>query len=336
MLMKTPPVLLLLLLLLTGATACDDDPSRSADEGALNVPPPATDGEGEGEPAPIGEGEGEPAPIGEGEGEPAPIGEGEGEPAPIGEGEGEPAPLGEGEGEPAPIGEGEGEGEVEPPADDPCPAMHRDRCIESEACVLETLGDEEGYRCRAAVNDCERAPTGDICEAKPGCEWFGGFCYCGDGDECFCGGGPPPICRERLQGCEVRLRVRHTGGLCQDGACFDDTSIEDRDYIVFDDQTPATPLYAQLPADLLAPIDAAIADTLPLELAEGYGDCCNAHFDGSDAYVTLYVDGVARPEVRVSDLQAAPEPLARLVSRLSTAGRSLRERNAVGPQCVPE
>jgi hypothetical protein len=63
----------------------------------------------------------------------------------------------------------------------------------------------------------------------------------------------------------------------------------------------------------------ALAELSPSELAEGYGPCCNSHFDGSDQYLTFYEGGAATRTVRISDSTDAPAELMALTQALSEA-----------------
>jgi hypothetical protein len=89
----------------------------------------------------------------------------------------------------------------------PCRELTEAACLESGRCTLEVIEGEEipegtgGYRCRPAQGPCEAgfrqgSDTAETCEAKPGCHFVPGRCYCPPGVVCICGGGPPPTCRE--------------------------------------------------------------------------------------------------------------------------------------------
>jgi len=78
------------------------------------------------------------------------------------------------------------------------------QCINSGESTLILVGEAPGvYVCRAAEGPCEqgfrqRIDTAEMCEAKEGCVFDPGFCYCPPDLVCFCGGGPPPQCVESL------------------------------------------------------------------------------------------------------------------------------------------
>ncbi len=76
------------------------------------------------------------------------------------------------------------------------------QCIDSGDWTLVLVGEWSGqYFCRPAEGPCEqgflqRTDTEGSCEAKQGCVFDPGFCYCPPDLVCFCGGGPPPQCVE--------------------------------------------------------------------------------------------------------------------------------------------
>ena len=84
------------------------------------------------------------------------------------------------------------------PAD--CGALSELPCINSSACTLVLADGGVGvYLCREAADACERGfrqrtDTRAACEAKPGCRFVPGVCYCPPDVTCVCGGGPPPRC----------------------------------------------------------------------------------------------------------------------------------------------
>lgn len=91
--------------------------------------------------------------------------------------------------------------EPEPEPSDACAALDEMQCITSDECTLVLPEGEREYRCRAAEGRCEtgfRQHDGDAesCEAKEGCRFVPGQCYCSPDVTCICGGGPPPQCVE--------------------------------------------------------------------------------------------------------------------------------------------
>lgn len=114
-------------------------------------------------------------------------------------------------------------------ADGPCAGLSRTHCMQSTECTLEKI---EGpiprrYRCRAAAPPCETGvaqadfhgsgaagvqrslAAQAACDARPGCRYDAGGCYCHcrgmgettvpDGPEaeacnCECSSGKPPAC----------------------------------------------------------------------------------------------------------------------------------------------
>jgi hypothetical protein len=107
---------------------------------------------------------------------------------------------------------------VEPPASAPAPApppaspppsssegacssLKELACIDSADCTLAVAEGSREYFCRDAEGPCEtgfrqRGDGADACEAKPGCRFVPGRCYCSPDVTCICGGGPPPQCVE--------------------------------------------------------------------------------------------------------------------------------------------
>ena len=75
------------------------------------------------------------------------------------------------------------------------------RCLESPTGTLvESKFSFSGYACRRATDHCElgfiQAQHGpEECEAKEGCEFIPGKCYCPPFAQCICGGGPPSVCK---------------------------------------------------------------------------------------------------------------------------------------------
>lgn len=90
------------------------------------------------------------------------------------------------------------------PGDEPadaCAGLDEMRCITSDECTLVLPEEGREYRCRTAEGRCERGfrqHDGDAesCEAKEGCRFVPGQCYCSPNVTCICGGGPPPQCVE--------------------------------------------------------------------------------------------------------------------------------------------
>lgn len=86
----------------------------------------------------------------------------------------------------------------------PCSETPELDCLHSASCTLVPTQERGKYACRDAVGPCEtgfaQAGEGDIrkdCEARAGCEFQPGNCYCPPGLNCFCGGGTPAMCVER-------------------------------------------------------------------------------------------------------------------------------------------
>lgn len=99
---------------------------------------------------------------------------------------------------------------------DACQALSVSDCYTSENCRLDCprkSGDRSrcreyaDYFCRPVKPPCEtnhkNSITKQACEAKEGCSYDPGKCFCGcDIDKnlqcsCACGGGPPPSCLNR-------------------------------------------------------------------------------------------------------------------------------------------
>jgi hypothetical protein len=216
--------------------------------------------------------------------------------------------------------------------DGACPDA-RDACIAAAGCVLELYASGvDGYRCRAAEDQCEGISNADACGALAPCEWAPGACYCPADVNCVCGGGPPDQCRVPV-GCDTRVVVRNTGGLCQDGACNERIEWSGADSLSHDDQRPDAATRGRLSGDDLWALTAHTHWARDQRLPEGYGECCNAFADGNDTYVTVYVRGVARPEVRLSRRGEAPVELVRLVEVMERAGRRLRDDGGDGSVC---
>lgn len=91
-----------------------------------------------------------------------------------------------------------------------CSSLTRLECYASSHCFLDHLAPFK-YACREKRGPCEegiRQTDRDSCEARPGCAWNPGSCYCpfaGYGETavkdraqstgaCACGGGPPAMC----------------------------------------------------------------------------------------------------------------------------------------------
>lgn len=74
------------------------------------------------------------------------------------------------------------------------------RCLDSADHTLELQRSTfSEYRCRKAANHCEQGFVQslhgqDACEAKPGCAYQPGECYCPPDVVCVCGGGPVSQC----------------------------------------------------------------------------------------------------------------------------------------------
>jgi len=84
---------------------------------------------------------------------------------------------------------------------DACAGLDEMQCITSDECTLIFTEEEREYRCRAAEGRCERGfrqheGDAEACEAKEGCRYVPGQCYCSPDVTCICGGGPPPQCVE--------------------------------------------------------------------------------------------------------------------------------------------
>lgn len=83
------------------------------------------------------------------------------------------------------------------PAPVDCARLGQGDCIRSPACTLDPV-EGGGYACRAAAGPCEEGLLQSdraACEARTGCVWDPGQCYCPEDVVCVCGGGPPPTCR---------------------------------------------------------------------------------------------------------------------------------------------
>ncbi len=223
-------------------------------------------------------------------------------------------------------------------------------CPTLPGCILELVGEFQ-YRCRAAENACEQLRDPETCAATAGCVFHPGFCYCPPDVMCTCAGGPPASCRaagdlgpcradddwdcpdgygccgataETLgrclptgqcgtAGCARRLVLRTDGGLCMDGACFREVRVGAGGYLFVDDETPFTPRDDALSAEWTAVFEAVLAAVDTESLEPGYGDCCNAYFDGSDLYVTFFGPGATERTTRISDGSLAPPELRTLV-----------------------
>ncbi|HEX9734430.1 MAG TPA: hypothetical protein VGG06_20860 [Thermoanaerobaculia bacterium] len=90
---------------------------------------------------------------------------------------------------------------VTEPEADACASLDEMQCITSAECTLILPEGGREYRCRTAEGRCEqgfRQYDGDAeaCEAKEGCRFVPGQCYCSPDVTCICGGGPPPQCVE--------------------------------------------------------------------------------------------------------------------------------------------
>lgn len=84
---------------------------------------------------------------------------------------------------------------------DACAGLDEMQCITSDDCTLILVAEERGYLCRPAEGPCERGfqqrdGSAESCEAKAGCHFVPGHCYCSPDVTCICGGGPPPQCVE--------------------------------------------------------------------------------------------------------------------------------------------
>jgi len=105
-----------------------------------------------------------------------------------------------------------------PAADNACAKKTELLCVLSKNCILEPAGKKYAdYWCRKPANHCERdfaqirerafpshealAPDPKaVCNAKTGCVYAPGRCYCPPNVDCKCGGGEPPNCRVRQSG----------------------------------------------------------------------------------------------------------------------------------------
>jgi hypothetical protein len=171
-----------------------------------------------------------------------------------------------------------------------------------------------------------------------------GDCFCEGDTPCACGDGPPQGCRDKVAGCAVRVASIVSGGLCRDGGCRRELQVLGGDHLVADDEEPAPPAYGMLSDDVgggdstnsinRAVIDAALGELASMALEDGYGDCCNAEFDGSDQYIQLYEEGAEAPrEVRISDPEQAPEALRRLAELLDSLAYRLIQSDVEGLRC---
>jgi hypothetical protein len=84
-----------------------------------------------------------------------------------------------------------------------CSTITELECLHSAECTLVPTEQRGKYTCRASVGHCEigfaQEGEGDIkqqCEARPGCEFQPGSCFCPPDKVCVCGGGPPAQCVE--------------------------------------------------------------------------------------------------------------------------------------------
>jgi hypothetical protein len=83
-----------------------------------------------------------------------------------------------------------------------CDDLTELQCIDSGECTLILVSEMTGeYACRPAEGLCEpgflqRSDTAQSCEAREGCSFVPGVCYCPPDLVCFCGGGLPPQCVE--------------------------------------------------------------------------------------------------------------------------------------------
>ena len=83
-----------------------------------------------------------------------------------------------------------------------CARFSQQECTKSNECTLVGQAQDTGYSCRPAENECERgfsqdSGTKEICEARAGCEFVPGYCYCPPKMVCICGGGPPSQCKKK-------------------------------------------------------------------------------------------------------------------------------------------
>ncbi len=87
----------------------------------------------------------------------------------------------------------------EPEEPSSCVSHDQASCLDSPDCTLILDSEESAYRCRQATAPCElsfrqAADTPETCEARAGCRFEPGRCYCPPDVNCICGGGPPPRC----------------------------------------------------------------------------------------------------------------------------------------------
>lgn len=154
---------------------------------------------------------------------------------------------------------------------------------------------------------------------------------CRDDQECCpIPGEPLGVCHTEggcigtASACATLVSMRRAGGLCMDGACSSEVRVQGEGYVFFDDETPSTPVDGQLEAADLVALQTLLAAIDPVALWDGYGACCAADSDGSDAYVTFYGKDAPIREVRISVPAEAPQNLQNLMALLDQASAELR------------
>ncbi len=74
-------------------------------------------------------------------------------------------------------------------------------CLAASACAVVLASERPAdYSCvdagRCGEDFDQVDGTVDSCEARDGCSYVPGECFCAPGLTCICGGGPPPRCVE--------------------------------------------------------------------------------------------------------------------------------------------
>ena len=120
-----------------------------------------------------------------------------------------------------------------------------------------------------------------------------------------------------------RIAIEFTGGRCLNGACFSRTELTSDGVISFHSNTvhaegsPDQPLTREVTDAELERIERVLNALDPAALEDGYGNCCNAHVDGSDTFVSFFgADGGELRKVRISKRVEAPPVLLELVASM--------------------
>eukprot|EP00039_Didymoeca_costata_P018311 m.333003 g.333003 ORF g.333003 m.333003 type:complete len:1046 (+) comp17044_c0_seq1:127-3264(+) len=166
----------------------------------------------------------------------------------------------------------------------------------------------QGYKFDAETNKCIAAS----CDAADACS-KGEFCIPNKkvciGEDC-----KAFTCVKTDSPCAPDVMVTSTGGMCIGGSC-DTSMIVSGGLKYFSYSGLMRKNEGAIPDDMSALMKAALAKVDVDSLQDGYGKCCNAHFDGSDQYFTFFNKKTGTSKtIRISNFDEAPKSLQALAA----------------------